>query len=41
MLGVTGGAEKKGVVVVHVVAHKLFDHSAILGKLVTRSRDFY
>jgi len=27
--------------VLHVIAEALIDHSALLGKLVTRSRDFH
>jgi error-prone DNA polymerase len=40
LLGVVGTVQKEGEVV-HVVAERLFDHSALLGSLVTRSRDFH
>jgi error-prone DNA polymerase len=40
LLGVVGTVQKEGEVI-HVVAERLFDHSALLGSLVTRSRDFH
>jgi error-prone DNA polymerase len=40
LLGVVGTVQKEGEVV-HVVAERLFDHSALLGGLLTRSRDFH
>jgi error-prone DNA polymerase len=40
LLGVIGEVQREGDVL-HVVAHRLEDHSALLGKLVTRSRDFH
>jgi error-prone DNA polymerase len=40
LMGVAGVLEKEGEVV-HLVARKLFDYSSLLGKLVTRSRDFH
>jgi error-prone DNA polymerase len=39
LLGVIGEVQREGEVL-HVVAKQLEDHSALLGKLVTRSRDF-
>jgi error-prone DNA polymerase len=40
LMGVHGVLEKEGAVV-HLIAHRLFDHSALLGKLTTQSRDFH
>jgi error-prone DNA polymerase len=40
LLAVHGVIEREGDVV-HVVARRLTDHSALLGALVTRSRDFH
>ncbi len=40
LLGVVGKVQKEGPVL-HVIAEKLYDYSALLGKLVTRSRNFH
>jgi len=40
LLGVHGRIERDGEVV-HLVAHRLVDHSALLGPLITASRDFH
>jgi len=40
LLGVDGIVQKAGDVV-HLVAHRLTDHSELLGRLVTSSRDFH
>jgi error-prone DNA polymerase len=40
LLGVEGYMQKEGDVV-HLVAQRLVDHSALLGKLLTESRDFH
>jgi error-prone DNA polymerase len=40
LLGVHGVVQKEGAVV-HLVAHRLVDHSQLLGKLRTDSRDFH
>jgi error-prone DNA polymerase len=40
LLGVKGHVQKEGEVV-HVVANRLYDHSALLGSLPTQSRDFH
>lgn len=40
LLGVEGKIQREGNVV-HLVAHRLFDHSQLLGGLVTGSRDFH
>jgi error-prone DNA polymerase len=40
LLGVTGVIEREGDVV-HLVARRLFDHSALLGPLAAPSRDFH
>ncbi|MEE8236827.1 MAG: OB-fold nucleic acid binding domain-containing protein, partial [Gammaproteobacteria bacterium] len=40
LLGVRGHVQKEGEVV-HVVADRLYDHSALLGSLPTQSRDFH
>jgi error-prone DNA polymerase len=40
LLGVEGYMQKEGDVI-HLVARRLVDHSALLGKLVTESRDFH
>jgi error-prone DNA polymerase len=40
LLAVHGVIEREGEVV-HVVARRLADHSALLGQLLTRSRDFH
>jgi len=39
LLGVDGEVQREGRVV-HVIAHRLEDHSELLGRLVARSRDF-
>jgi error-prone DNA polymerase len=39
LLGVEGKVQREGEVL-HIVAERLFDHSALLGGLVTESRDF-
>jgi error-prone DNA polymerase len=40
LLGVWGTVQKEGEVL-HLVAERLFDHTALLGRLTTRSRDFH
>ena len=40
LMAVHGVIEREGEVV-HLVARRLVDHSALLGRLVTRSRDFH
>jgi error-prone DNA polymerase len=40
LLGVEGFMQKEGDVV-HLVAHRLTDHTALLGRLATESRDFH
>jgi error-prone DNA polymerase len=40
LLGVVGKVQKEGEVL-HVIAERLYDHSELLGNLVTRSRDFH
>jgi error-prone DNA polymerase len=40
LLGVQGVIERDGDVV-HLIAHRLFDHSALLGPLAASSRDFH
>jgi error-prone DNA polymerase len=40
LMGVHGVIEREGEVV-HLVARRLVDHSALLGRLLTRSRDFH
>ena len=40
LLGVVGVVQKESGVL-HVIAEELIDHSGLLGKLVTRSRDFH
>jgi len=40
LLGVAGTVQKEGSVL-HIVAERLFDHTDLLGNLVTRSRDFH
>ncbi len=40
LLGVEGMVQKEGAVV-HLVAHRLTDHSALLGSLTTTSRNFH
>lgn len=40
LLGVQGVVEREGAVT-HLIAGKLFDYSALLGDLVTHSRDFH
>ncbi len=40
LLGVYGVVEREGEVV-HLVAQRLVDHSALLGRLETASRDFH
>jgi error-prone DNA polymerase len=40
LMGVFGQVQREGLVV-HLVAMRLVDHSALLGRLATRSRDFH
>ena len=40
LLAVHGAVERQGEVV-HLMAHRLEDHSRLLGRLETRSRDFH
>ncbi|MBI3067823.1 MAG: error-prone DNA polymerase, partial [Betaproteobacteria bacterium] len=40
LLGVEGEVQREGQVV-HLVAHRLVDHSRLLGRLVATSRDFH
>jgi error-prone DNA polymerase len=40
LLGASGKIQREGDVV-HLVVHRLFDHTEMLGKLVTQSRDFH
>jgi error-prone DNA polymerase len=40
LMGVVGKVQKEGAVL-HVIAERLYDHSDLLGPLVTRSRDFH
>lgn len=40
LLGVTGEIQREGEVL-HVIAERLQDHSALLGQLLARSRDFH
>jgi error-prone DNA polymerase len=40
LMGVEGFLEREGEVV-HLVARRLLDHSALLGRLATESRDFH
>ncbi len=40
LLGVQGVIEREGDVV-HLIARRLFDHSALLGPLAAASRDFH
>jgi error-prone DNA polymerase len=40
LLGVEGVMQKEGDVV-HLVAHRLADHTPLLGRLATVSRDFH
>jgi error-prone DNA polymerase len=40
LMGIAGTIEREGEVV-HLLAGRLFDHTPLLGRLVTRSRDFY
>jgi len=40
LLGVSGAVQKQDGVL-HVIAERLFDHSELLGRLVTHSRDFH
>jgi error-prone DNA polymerase len=40
LMGVFGQVQREGLVV-HLVATRLVDHSALLGRLATRSRDFH
>jgi error-prone DNA polymerase len=40
LLGVQGTIEREGEVV-HLIARRLFDHSALLGPLAAASRDFH
>jgi error-prone DNA polymerase len=40
LLGVEGTVQKEGDVL-HVIAERLVDYSELLGRLVTRSRDFH
>lgn len=40
LLGVAGKIEREGEVI-HLIAEQIWDYSALLGKLITRSRDFH
>ena len=40
LLGVVGKVQKDGTVL-HVIAERLYDHSHLLGNLITQSRDFH
>ena len=40
LMGIAGTIEREGEVV-HLLASRLFDHTPLLGQLVTRSRDFH
>jgi error-prone DNA polymerase len=40
LLGVVGKVQREGAVL-HVIAERLYDHSGLLGNLVTHSRDFH
>ena len=40
LLGVVGKVQKDGAVL-HVIAERLYDHSHLLGNLITQSRDFH
>jgi error-prone DNA polymerase len=40
LLGVSGRVQKDGEVL-HMIAERLFDHSALIGALDVRSRDFH
>lgn len=40
LLGVNGEVQREGEVL-HVIARRLWDYSALLGRLLTRSRDFH
>jgi len=40
LLGVSGTVQKEGEVL-HVIAERLFDHTGLLGRLATQSRDFH
>jgi error-prone DNA polymerase len=40
LMGIAGTIEREGEVV-HLLAGRLFDHTPLLGQLVTRSRDFH
>jgi error-prone DNA polymerase len=40
LLGVVGKVQKDGAVL-HVIAERLYDHSRLLGNLITQSRDFH
>ena len=40
LMGIAGTIEREGEVV-HLLAGRLFDHTPLLGRLVTRSRDFH
>jgi error-prone DNA polymerase len=40
LLGVSGAVQKQDGVL-HVIAERLFDHSELLGRLITYSRDFH
>jgi error-prone DNA polymerase len=39
-MGIAGTIEREGEVV-HLLAGRLFDHTPLLGRLATRSRDFH
>ncbi|MBT8447857.1 MAG: error-prone DNA polymerase, partial [Gammaproteobacteria bacterium] len=39
LLGVSGEVQREGEVV-HLIAHRLYDHTSLLGRLLVRSRDF-
>ncbi len=40
LLGVKGRVQRENTVL-HIIAEQLYDHSALLGGLTTRSRDFH
>ena len=40
LLGVSGEVQREGEVL-HVIARRLWDYSSLLGRLLTRSRDFH
>lgn len=40
LIGIAGSIEREGEVM-HLLAGRLFDHTPLLGRLATRSRDFH